>query len=296
MPRIGIGVPVYNGEQFVAQAIESMLGQTFDDIELVICDNASTDGTEEICRRYVALDRRVRYHRNPVNVGAGPNFNRTFHLTRGEYFKWAACDDLHEPEFLRRCVQVLDTDRTVVLCHAAGTYIDSEGNRIGGYEPDPIPNVGSSRPSVRFRDLILNDHWCIEVFGVIRREVLARTPLIASFVGSDRTLLAELGLLGKFHILPEVLFLSREHQGRSVRSDVRSRGEWFDARLRGRFSLLYWRCIAEYARILARVDIEPRERLAAAKVLGPWILDHHWHLREDLRAGLRHFVTRRGQR
>ncbi len=293
MARVGIGVPVYNGEQFVGAALESMLGQTFGDIDLVICDNASTDRTEEICRDFAARDKRVRYFRNATNIGAGPNFNRTFHLSHGEYFKWAACDDLHEPDFLRQCVEVLDCDSEVVLCHTAATYIDEHGKRIGGYTPDPIPNVGSDRPSVRFRDLIMNDHWCIEVFGLIRRDVLARTPLIASFVGSDRTLLAELGLLGKLHVVPEVLFLSRDHSGRSVHTNKRTRGEWFDPKLRGKFSLMHLRCGTEYLRILTRVKLTPRERFAAASILGPWVLANRWQLREDVEEGWQNWLSRR---
>ncbi len=293
MARVGIGVPVYNGEQFLGPALESLLAQTFDDFDLIICDNASTDGTEEIGRSFAARDPRVRYIRNDTNLGAAPNFNRTFDLSDAEYFKWAACDDLHEPDYLRQCVEVLDDDPGIVLCHAAGTYIDEHGQRVDGYTPDPIPNVGSPRPSVRFRDLILNDHWCMEVFGLMRRDVLAQTPLTASFVGSDRPLLAELGLLGRFHILPDVLFLSREHPGRSVRTDKRTRGEWFDARLRDGFSMLYWRCLGEYSRSLARVSLDPRERLAAARALGPWVLGHRWQLREDLQAGWERVVSRR---
>ena len=98
-PRVSLGFPVYNGERYLAAALDSLLGQTFRDLEVVICDNASTDRTAELCAAYAARDARVRYHRNPTNLGAAPNFNRTFELSRGEYFKWAAHDDVCAPTF-----------------------------------------------------------------------------------------------------------------------------------------------------------------------------------------------------
>src|SRR5581483_7973034 len=115
-PKVSIGLPVYNGENYLAQAIECLLAQTFSDIELIISDNASTDGTEAIARDFAARDRRVRYVRQPLNRGAGWNFSETFRLAQGEYFKWAAHDDLCAPTFIERCVKVLDVDRELVLC------------------------------------------------------------------------------------------------------------------------------------------------------------------------------------
>ncbi len=85
-PRVSIGLPVFNGERYLARAIDSVLGQDFRDFELIICDNASTDRTAEICAAYARRDARVRYVRNPRNLGAGPNYDRCFHLARGTYF------------------------------------------------------------------------------------------------------------------------------------------------------------------------------------------------------------------
>ena len=113
-PKVSLGLPVYNGENFIAQAIESILAQTFTDFELIITDNGSTDRTPKICEAYAARDRRVAYSRNPENLGAAPNFNRAFALSSGRYFKWVAHDDLIAPEFLARCVKVLDNDPSVV--------------------------------------------------------------------------------------------------------------------------------------------------------------------------------------
>ena len=116
-PRVSIGLPVFNGERYLARAIESVLGQDFRDLELIVCDNASTDRTPEICAAYARRDARVRYFRNPRNLGAGPNYDRCFRLARGEYFKWAAHDDRLAPDYLSRTVAALDAAPEAVPGH-----------------------------------------------------------------------------------------------------------------------------------------------------------------------------------
>ena len=128
MPKVSIGMPVYNGDRYLGSAVESLLAQTFGDFSIVIVDNASTDGTEAIGREFAKRDRRVRYHRNPENIGGGPNFNRAFDMANdAPYFKWAAHDDLHAPDFLAECVAVLDRRSDVVLCHCETEHIDENG-------------------------------------------------------------------------------------------------------------------------------------------------------------------------
>src|SRR5215467_3755986 len=99
-PRVSLAIPVYNGGRFIAETIRSILNQDYENFELIITDNASTDRTEEICREFSASDRRIKYIRNDHNLGAGPNFNRGFELSSGYYFKWCACDDLLSPNFV----------------------------------------------------------------------------------------------------------------------------------------------------------------------------------------------------
>jgi glycosyltransferase involved in cell wall biosynthesis len=106
-PRLAIGLPVHNGERYVSQAIDSLLGQTFTDFTLIVSDNGSTDATEEICRAYARRDARIRYHRSDENRGAAWNFNRVFELADSPYFKWAAYDDLCAPHFVERCIEFL---------------------------------------------------------------------------------------------------------------------------------------------------------------------------------------------
>jgi len=209
-PLVSIGLPVYNGEDFIEEALDSILAQTYVNFELIICDNASTDRTADICKEYVTKDTRVRYYRNPKNLGAPRNYNRSVKLSRGKYFKWAAADDVHAPDYLRRCVEILDNDPSVVLCHSKSSRIDENGLVIGTYEHKM--RMDSPRVEERFGDLIsIMNNPCWPIFGVMRKEILERTPLHGDYRGADGNLLAEISLYGRLYEIPEYLFLRRDH-------------------------------------------------------------------------------------
>jgi len=271
MVKVSIGLPVFNGARFLPAALDSLLAQSFEDFELVICDNASSDGTMQICREYAARDARIRLTENAKNLGAARNFNRTFELAQGSYFKWAAHDDVCASEFLAEACAVLDRDPSIVLCHSEVQMIDESGKVLGLHDSG-LAHTGSARASERFRDLISLEHWCFDVFGLMRREVLAATPLIGAYVGSDRNLVAEMALHGRFHRLPEPLFRSREHPGRSIRS-IRTddeRARWFDADLPARRRYWYHRRMLEYARSIQRSPLGISERLECYAELMRW--------------------------
>jgi glycosyltransferase involved in cell wall biosynthesis len=225
-PRLSIGLPVYNGEKFLRQALECLLTQTFGDFEIVIGDNASTDRTQEICHDYVLRDPRIRYVRHEYNLGAVANFNRVFHLSAAPLFKWAAHDDLHRETYLESCVRLLDEDPDIVLAHSNTVLIDENSepfpfDQITGCYRDPKtgapetvdgPEIGDSAVAVdRFWQVLAAARNGTHSFGVIRRLALQQTRLQANFVTSDRVMLAELALLGRFRSNPERLFLKRLH-------------------------------------------------------------------------------------
>lgn len=211
--RVSIGLPVYNGENYLAEAISSVLAQTYTDFELVICDNGSTDRTEEICRRYADADPRVRYHRNPRNLGASANFRRAFELATGEFFRWLAHDDVLAPEYLERCVAALDREPDAILAQPLVGIIDAKG-AVKSVGDDGLQRASSPRVSERFAVLVRSPRRYWEVFALIRRDVLAKTNLLAPFTCSDVVLSIELGLLGRFALVPEPLFLNRHHPER----------------------------------------------------------------------------------
>lgn len=295
-PRLSIGLPVYNGAAFLAAAIDSLLAQTFSDFELIISDNGSTDGTEAICRDRAARDRRIRYHRHDVNRGAMFNFNHVVELARGEYFKWAAYDDLHEPAFLERCVEVLDRDPDVVLAFTKLIDIDEVGVRKA-FDLPVVLRWDSPRPNVRFRALANPHHRCETVFGVIRTDALRRSFLISDYAGCDRVLLAQLSLMGKFHEVPEVLFLHREHAQRSTKAykNNQHRTEWFTARA-GKPALPHYQMLSGYARAVRESDAPIIEKLACLAMLVPWTRRNARKMRRELTYSIRYAIASKRHR
>jgi glycosyltransferase involved in cell wall biosynthesis len=265
MPRLTIGLPVYNGEAFLREAIDSLLGQTYTDFELVISDNASTDSTAEICKEYVSRDSRVRYFRHDANCGAAKNYNGIFERCATELFKWAAHDDVCAPTFLARCVEALDRKKDAVLAFTQAMIIDGQGRRIdagSGYDP----SITLSSPDVRrrFHELVCTRHRCFAIFGVLRSSALRATTLLRSYSHSDRLLLGQLILDGPCAHIAEPLFFSRVHAEASGQlfSQPAALLTWWDPAKRGRFLFPHWRVWAEYLRIVQRSSVRTSERLS----------------------------------
>src|SRR5690348_1009140 len=133
LPTVSICLPVFNGENYVAEAIESMLAQTFTDFELVITDNASTDRTEEICRKFAEVDGRIRYHRNERNVGGARNQAISVDLSRGRYVRLSAHDDKMAPTHLEVCLAALAAHPEAVIAFTSTIVLDEDGNAVGDY-------------------------------------------------------------------------------------------------------------------------------------------------------------------
>lgn len=275
-PRVSIGLPVFNGEKYLAKAIDTILAQTYTDFELILADNASTDKTPEICAAYAQRDPRVRYYRNATNVGASKNFNTVFSQALGEYFKWAAHDDFLHPDFLARCVAVLDRDASVVLCFSQMQIINQAGQRKD-YQ-SPLHQVSAPGPHKRFADLILTRHGCFHIWGVVRKSILQQTPLLASYISSDRTLLAELALHGRFYDVPEPLFILGGYGDRSVDAyPFYLRTAWFDPNKAGKVVFPNWRIFGEHAKSLGHLPLPWRVRLRCSLSLGYWLIAH-WNV------------------
>jgi glycosyltransferase involved in cell wall biosynthesis len=275
-PQVSIGLPVFNGENFLAETLNSILTQTFEDLELVVSDNASTDRTAEICRDYASRDSRVRYYRSDENVGAAPNFNRVFELSTGEYFKWVAHDDRLTPHYLARCVEPLDRDPSIVVCHSRVELIDAAGRSFAKFHIDH-GEIDSTRPERRFGAVVLRDLYSYWVFGLMRASVLRMTPVMASYVASDMPLRAELALLGKFHEVPDYLFQSRDHAERSIRAlpGFHMRAQWFDPRNRSRLLFPNWRVLAEYVHCVRRASLSGGQRRRCYLYLARFV-GTHW--------------------
>lgn len=262
-PRVSIGMPIFNAEKYLQDALNALLSQTFSDFELIISDNASTDATEAICQEYASKDSRVKYYRNETNLGAAQNFRRVFERSVGEYFKWASHDDIHAPEYLERCVEVLDNQASVVLCYPQSNEIDSEGNVTRIYTQNL--NICSSKPHERLYQLLETYGWyhATQAYGLMRASELKKTRLLGNYPHADRVLLAELSLLGKFYEVPEFLFNRRVHPqvAQIANPTNESLAVWFDSNNKGKILLPRWRRYFEYCTAVQRAGFSGDEQL-----------------------------------
>ncbi|MFZ7094177.1 glycosyltransferase family 2 protein [Primorskyibacter sp. 2E233] len=243
-PLVSLGLPVFNGEKYLPQAIDSILAQDFEEFELLICDNASSDRTEEICRAYQDVDRRVRVIRHEENIGAARNFNFTFEATEGPYFKWCACDDYLSPSYLGKVLELLKSEPGASLSHSQTQIVDSNCDELEIFVPEFV--MLPDDPVDRMMQVFRHGQRCYEVFGVMRRETLENTGLIGNFRGGDNALLYRLAMLGTFEIVPEPLFHLRRHEEQSTAmvSDSQSYHTWFTGR-KAKISFPDWQFLRE---------------------------------------------------
>ena len=295
-PRVTIGMPIYNAENYVRQALDALLRQTFSDFELIISDNASKDGTEAICREYASKDSRIKYYRNETNLGASKNFNSLVERAQGEYFKWASHDDVHAREYVERCVEVLDKEPGVVLCYPKAQEISPDGEVTGVYTENI--NIKSSKPHERLHQLLETFGWyhATQAYGLMRTEVLKKTAMLGNYPHSDRVLLAELALWGEFYEVPEFLFQRRVHPdvAQIKNNTYETLATWFDSNNKGKIILPRWRRYIEYCRAVARAELSKMEEIRCyleivrRLLLSPGLIIRVRGIFEDLlKAGLR---------
>ncbi len=261
MATLDIGLPVYNGEKYLSEALDSLRAQSFADFTLFISDNGSTDATAEICRRHAAQDSRIRFSRSEVNRGAAWNFNEVFQQGSAEFFKWAAHDDLHDPEYVTRCLAILRDNPAVVLCYTGARYIDGEGRSTSGDMSNQC-HLRQHRPHQRLRGYFGTFPSHV-LFGVGRRSALARTRGWGSFASADRVLVSEIALQGQIHEIEEPLFIRRLHPEVSwtMATTDREYALWYDPGNRDRVPLL--RRAVEYTRAVGHANLPLADKLSS---------------------------------
>ena len=271
MPRVSIGLPVYNGENFVEDAIRSVLVQTFEDLELIVSDNASTDRSAEIARDFAASDPRVRYFRNDRNLGAAPNYNRAWAESTGSLFKWLSHDDRIMPTYVAATVAALDGSPDAVLCNTVVDYIDEHGAVFTTYDSG-LALASGADPAQRFAAMVLRSHACIDFFGMARREAMVGSLLHGSFHGADRAFLAQMALRGRLLQLPEHLVQMREHQHRYTRNnaDAKARRLWHDSSAKRSASMPTLNLYRQYLRLVRQEQLSPLDRRGCLGVLARW--------------------------
>ena len=272
-PQISFAIPVYNGMPYLEEAIESILAQSLGDLQLILADNASDDGTEEVCRRFAAQDARVQYHRHEFNMGAAANFNYTVDLATAPYFKWAASDDICAPHWARDCVQALDAageDAVLAYCHVR--WIDEQGHKIEDYGAG-LPWV-QGPPHKRLECLLsdpVNSHLfkCSPVCGVMRLSALRTTELIGPFGGSDKVTLVEMALRGQWVEVPETHYHRRVHDRSSLAANRRPEdiARWFDPKRGMKYPMPRTTLFNGFLRAIQRAPLDRKERWRCLRVL-----------------------------
>ncbi len=290
-PRVTIGIPVFNGTDYLADALDSILAQTYTDFEVVISDNGSTDETPALCREYAARDPRIRFYGNEVNRGAAWNYNRVFELAQGEFFRWHGHDDLIAPTYLERCAAVLECDPDVAIAYPKSVIIDGYGNVIRSHDDNmDLREDDASQRIQRFHPGL-----CHPIFGLIRSQMLRETDLIGSFVGSDEVLLWQLILAGKFHEVPEVLFFRRFHEKASVvaNPDFKSRAQWFDPTKTNAIYFKTWHHFYLKLQAIRNAPLSSREKRRVYAEFGKMHAAHPGFVVQDFITLRRHFLASR---
>jgi glycosyltransferase involved in cell wall biosynthesis len=269
--RVIIGLPVYNGANYISRALDSTLAQTFTDFRIIISDNASTDATEEICREYLKKDSRITYYRQSENLGAAPNHNFVFQQQESTYFKWSAHDDMLEPDYLRQCVELLDGDPTLAIAHSPAYEIDPQDNKTGTYDYDI--RLDGKRPRDRFWRILWVRHFT-EPFALMRSDFIKKTKLYGSFVGSDRNITAEMLLQGNIAYTEEHLFCRRSHPESYMASihDNPTKLKWFDTKAKNPILPKGITIFQEYLSAIMRFPLSTEEKIACIGILTEWAI------------------------
>ena len=274
-PVVSVGLPVYNGVDRVDEAIHSVINQTLEDIELIVSDNASTDGTQEVCKEIARADERVKYFRNEENLGAAANFNRVFELSRSPFFKWLGHDDVLAPNALETALAVMQSRPDVSIVHWLERMTDETGNLLREYKPEQAFLIDGSTAGKRFRQMLLwrsNGFAGDPFFGLIRREALESTRLQGRGMNPNYLLMQELSLTGKFVTIPEVLAVRVYND---VRTTAHGMIRWLDPA--GNIRFPHFRKAKEYFRVgLTFGEMGVTDRVLTAATL----LVFHLHPRE----------------
>ncbi len=268
-PRISIGLPVFNGERYLDQTLQSILGQDYGDFELIVSDNASTDETIGIVERWAMTDPRVKLHRNRENLGGAANFNKVLELAEGDLFKWAGHDDLLAPEMLRRCFDAIEEEGSeCVLVFPRTVEIDADGREISLVDSHlNLTQISSVRRYYRVARYVGKANV---VFGLMRTQAIRSTRGLGSFPSADLVMIGELSLRGRFRQIDEPLFFRRVHEDASWHATGKYEGfaEWFDPRRRRTLVFPSWRLARELAWAPWLSDLPVHERAYASVVGG----------------------------
>jgi len=295
-PLVSVGLAIYNEEKFLREALDSLLAQDYPNMELIISDNASTDATQAISLEFAASHPRVSYHRNEKNIGATENFNSAFRLSKGEYFMWAGGHDLWAPTYISSCVEVLEGDKTVVVCNSQAQIMSADRSVLATFR-----QIDTRGKTLLVRSNLLLWHVSAWVaYSVFRSSALRQTGLLHRVYAPDNFLGFELSLIGPFAVVYEPLFFMRDN--RDERARPRNRAQYF-AELRERLypkgtpsCSRFWRLqyMFEQLRAVHRSRLSLGQRVALmGSVIPAYFVWFYQYVPEIMRSRIRGYLNRR---
>lgn len=265
IPVLSVGLPVRNGMPFLEESLLSILNGEYQDYELIVCDNASTDGTPDLLAEYAARDERIRVIRNKTNIGVARNFNLTFSLAHGRYFRWMAADDLHSPGAIARCVEALGRETDAVLAFPETRVIDCTGTVVHDY--DDGDGWSAASPVDRFACSLEHFGLSTRVYGVIRTEVLRQGTLQGDYPAGDLVMQTDLAIRGRFIRVRGEYFYRRIHQRSTQNLDAVELAQFYDPERTTAFPARYSRMYCELARLVVHAPVSAREKLQIGSML-----------------------------
>jgi glycosyltransferase involved in cell wall biosynthesis len=212
-PFVSIGMPIYNEEKFLEASVASILNQDYDNFELIISDNASSDKTELICLELAQKDSRIKYIRNDINIGAIANFSQVFDLATGEYFMFAGGHDLWSLDFIKNCLKTLQEFPSSVLAFPSTIWINEADQPIS----KETPFYDTRGFDVISRYLFVLWGPMNPVYGLIRMDALKKVRVDIQMLGGDLIILIELSFLGQFAYVNDASWYRRIKNGEESR-------------------------------------------------------------------------------
>jgi glycosyltransferase involved in cell wall biosynthesis len=291
-PRVTIGLPVYNGALTIEVAIQPLLAQTYTDFELLISDNASTDETQQIVEALARQDHRIRYVRQPVNIGANGNYSFVAREARGEFLKWCSASDWVAPNFLAECVAVLDAcPDAVIAAPRTRLFIGTPSN---SFDCKGDVAILAETPMERLVDMANRLHRNNAFNGLIRLSALRQTRLVEPYMSADMVLMGHLAMLGKFMLLEAPLYFRRNEISTSTSLQTLSeRLKHHYPTMSARMLFQHWKFQWGWFRAVLAAPMPLGQRLRAFAFLGRRLWNVRVELKDDLRVAL-NYALRRG--
>ena len=292
-PRLTVGLPVYNGEDYLDETLRAIRGQTFTDFVLFVADNASTDGTRDIVEAHRAEDSRIVVDVADRNRGAAWNWNRCYRGAQSPYFSWACADDIPLPRKFEVCVDLLDdTGPEVVLAYPGTDLIDEHGVVTGHYED--IGPVDEPDPAARLTRIVRDLSLVHPLFGVVRTDVLRSTAGMGAYKRADTVLLGELAMRGRFAFDPAVHFHRRVHPEVSMQGDDASIAAHYTGRADARPTHPFGRLLRGHLTAVRQAPIGAADKARCVAALRRW--RYRGRLLDETRSAITGVVTRTRRR